>query len=230
MVIRLPGSACTSSSVWRFPTRPRGATAALNFRPAPRATRTPPASVHQRSEWCRFVWFLLTVMRYHPVQVSSGCRSAYRHHRSHTYLHCACAAYRAIWRVFELPSAIFPPAGISDTTQRDSPCAILVSPLLYTLASLRSFLAFSLCLYDILSSSLSIHRSLISTFSLFLSLSFTLYFSISLFLILIWFSWSSYCRVYCCRSAPWEIRYRRGYQNGDPLTSSPIQIYNEFLF
>ena len=74
------------ASAWRFPVRPRGATAALNFRPAPRATRTPhpPASLHQRSEWCRFMRFLLTVMRYHPVQVSSGCRSAYRHHRSHT--------------------------------------------------------------------------------------------------------------------------------------------------
>ena len=127
MVIRLSGSACASSSVWRYPVRPCGATTALNFRPAPRATRTPPASVHQRSEWCRFVWFLLTVMRYHPVQVSSGCRSAYRHHRSHTYPRCACAAYRAIWRAFELPSAIFPPAGISDTTQRDSSCSILVS-------------------------------------------------------------------------------------------------------
>lgn len=31
---------------------------------------SPPVSVHQRSEWCRFMRFLLIVMRYHPVQVS----------------------------------------------------------------------------------------------------------------------------------------------------------------
>lgn len=104
-VIRLPGSACASSSAWRFPVRPRGATAALNFRPAPRATRTPhPLHRYTREangavlcgfcwQWCGTTRYKLVLDAAPPTDTIAVTRSTYVAHAQHTGLYDACSNY-----------------------------------------------------------------------------------------------------------------------------------------
>lgn len=154
---------------------------------------SPPVSVHQRSEWCRFMRFLLTVMRYHPVQVSSRCRSAYRHHRSYMNL-VAHAQYVGLYDAIRITLRHL------STSQNQW----------YNPTWLFSFSLSFICMCNLVDTTISLFLS----FSLSLSLSIFCFlhlasfhspmcFSALLFLTSIWFSRSEYFHIYY--SELWEI-------------------------
>lgn len=135
----------------------------------------------------------------------SGCRPAYRHHRSHTWLFCACVASRRLYNACSNypPPSFHQSESVVRTTQRDSTTSVLFLP--YILSRLRGFSPFLFlalattsrrCLSFFLLPSRSINHLAPSSSRLFLLEQLLLRLPLH------------------CRNASWEMRYQQGYQNG----------------